>query len=289
MAARRRLVDLPAAPPVPGSWGERWVVAASGAGRARLEKGRALVAEGALGALSVRPGLVEAEVKDRGRPALHVRLRLRTLNEKVWDGALRTFAERARTAAELLSGVLPAEADDVFGASGGTLLPGSPGDVAVACPCPDDGACRHAAAVHVALAERLDRDPFLLLYLRGKGRDEVLARLREARSKRALPAAPAASSRPEAAVRPAALEPLPDVRLEAFYRPLVPVATLKTRFVPPEHPDALLTRLGPPPLEGEAAAAFLVEMHRAIGRGASDRRSETEWRRVTSRGTRAGG
>lgn len=289
MATRKRLLDLPAPPPAPEGWGERWLAAASGAGRARLEKGRALVAEGALTALSVKPGFVEAEVRDRGRSALNVRLRLRTLNEKVFDGALKAFAERARTAAELLSGTLPAEADAVFGAAGGALLPASPSEIAVTCACPEGAPCRHAAAVHVALAERFERDPFLLLLLRGKGRDEVLARLREARARRTLPASPPAPSRRPETSASAPLEPLPEVRLDAYFRSLVPVATLKTRFVPPEHPDALLTRLGPPPLEDEAAGKLLVEMHRAIGRGAADRLSEAEWRRVTPRGVKASG
>ena len=85
------------------------------------------------------------------------------------------------------------------------------------------------------------------------------------------------------------LEPLPDVRPDSFFRPLVPVSQLKTRFVPPENPEALLARLGPPPFQDDEAAKLLVEMHRAIGRGAAERLSEAEWRRVTPRGARASG
>ena len=289
MPAKKRLVDLPPQPLSAGGWGDRWLASASGAGRARLEKGRALVAEGGLTALAVKPGLVEAEVRDRGRSFVSVKLKVRPLNEKVFDGALKAFAERARTAADLLSGTLPEEADAVFAAAGGALLPASANEVSVTCPCGEAVPCRHAAAVHVGLAERFDRDPFLVLLLRGKGRDEVLARLREARAQRALPAAaaPSAPKRPETQA-PLPLEPLPDVRAESFYRPLVPLATLKTRFVPPENPEALLTRLGPPPLQDEEAARLLVEMHRAIGRGAADRLTEAEWRRVTPRGGRTG-
>lgn len=287
MSPRRKLVDLPSVPAPAGGWGDRWLAGAWGGGRSRLEKGRALVAEGAVTALDVRPGAVEAEVRDRGRSLVSLRLRLRTLNEKVFEGALRAFAERARTAADLLAGSLPEEADAVFAAAGGGLLPSAAHEVAVTCPCADGPSCRHAAAVHVTLADRFDRDPFLLLLLRGRGREEVLSRLREARARRALPAA-APPRRSEAAAS-VPLEPLPDVRAEAFFRPLVPLATLKTRFVPPENPEALLTRLGPPPLEDEDAARLLVEMHRAIGRGAADRLTEAEWRRVTPRGARASG
>ena len=63
-ATKKRLVDVPPAPLPAGGWGERWLAAAFGAGRARIEKGRALVAEGALTALSIRSGFVEAEVRD---------------------------------------------------------------------------------------------------------------------------------------------------------------------------------------------------------------------------------
>lgn len=283
MTGKKRLVDLPLGPAPAVGWGERWLAAASGAGRARIEKGRALVAEGAITALSVKPGNVEAEVRDRGRSLLSLRLRVRTLNERVFDSALKAFAERARTAAELLSGSLPEEADAVFADAGGALLPASANEVAVTCPCGDGASCRHSAAVHVALAERFDRDPFLLLLLRGRGRDEILSRLREARARRVAPA-PAAPKRVEAAAVALPLEPLPDVRPESYFRPLVPLSTLKTRFVPPEHPEALLTRLGPPPLQDEETARLLVEMHRAIGRSAADRLTEAEWRRVTPRG-----
>ena len=286
-AARKRLVDVPSGPAPAAGWGERWLAAASGAGRARIEKGRALVAEGAITALDVKPGVVDAEVRDRGRSLLSLRLRVRPLNERVFESALKSFAERARTAAELLSGSLPEEADDVFAAAGGALLPVSSSDVSVTCPCGDGIACRHAAAVLAALAERFDRDPFLLLLLRGKGRDEILARLREARARRTLPAATAAPKRAEAAVA-IPLEPLPEVRPESFFRPLVPLSTLKTRFVPPEHPEALLTRLGPPPLQDDEAARLLVDMHRAIGRSAADRLTEAEWRRVSPRGRASG-
>ena len=62
MATKKRLVDIPAAPPSSGGWGERWLAAASGAGRARLEKGRALVA---LAAAEEGPELVAYW----GRPA----------------------------------------------------------------------------------------------------------------------------------------------------------------------------------------------------------------------------
>ena len=39
--------------------------------------------------------------------------------------------------------------------------------------------CKHLAAVCYVLAEEFDRDPFAMLAWRGKGRDELLAALRQ--------------------------------------------------------------------------------------------------------------
>jgi uncharacterized Zn finger protein len=61
------------------------------------------------------------------------------------------------------------------------LLPG-PGEVQPRCSCPDwADPCKHAAAVCYLVADELDRDPFLLFLLRGKGRDELLAGVRQRR------------------------------------------------------------------------------------------------------------
>jgi hypothetical protein len=70
--------------------------------------------------------------------------------------------------------------DDVR-AAGLELLPSS-GDIQLSCSCPDfANPCKHAAAVCYLLADELDADPFALLQLRGRGRSELLAALRERR------------------------------------------------------------------------------------------------------------
>ena len=48
------------------------------------------------------------------------------------------------------------------------------------CSCPDWGVpCKHLAAVCYVLAEEFDRDPFGLLAWRGRGREDLLAALRQ--------------------------------------------------------------------------------------------------------------
>jgi hypothetical protein len=109
--------------------------------------------------------------------------------------------------------------------------------------------------------------------------------------------APPSSSRAAAATGAAALaaaavahaiprEALPETSLtspELHYKPLLPASALRTTFSPPEHPDAVLIRLGPPPLADPDAARLLTDLHHAIGAGAAERLNDWEWRRVSRR------
>ncbi|MGC8472818.1 MAG: SWIM zinc finger family protein, partial [Candidatus Dormibacteria bacterium] len=50
------------------------------------------------------------------------------------------------------------------------------------CTCPDwADPCKHAAAVCYQVAEQMDRDPFTIFLLRGRGREELLAAVRARR------------------------------------------------------------------------------------------------------------
>src|SRR4030095_278203 len=67
-------------------------------------------------------------------------------------------------------------ADDVRRA-GTDLLPG-PGELQPRCSCPDwADPCKHAAAVCYLVAGALDADPFSLLLLRGRRREQGLGAL----------------------------------------------------------------------------------------------------------------
>ena len=52
--------------------------------------------------------------------------------------------------------------------------------------------CKHLAAVCYVLAEEFDRDPFAMLAWRGKGRDELLAALRQLQARGAARLGPGA-------------------------------------------------------------------------------------------------
>ncbi|HEX4082317.1 MAG TPA: SWIM zinc finger family protein, partial [Acidimicrobiales bacterium] len=78
------------------------------------------------------------------------------------------------------------------------LLPGA-GELQPRCSCPDwADPCKHAAAVCYLVADALDVDPFGVLLLRGRGREEVLAGLRSRRHPGTQPSVAAVAIEPEA-------------------------------------------------------------------------------------------
>jgi uncharacterized Zn finger protein len=230
--------------------------------------------------LEVSRGVVRASVRGAGVSRCEVTVRLELLPSAVWRRALRAMAGRASFAASLLSGSIPNDIETAFAGTGRTLLPQSPSELRNACTCDASGFCTHLAAVHEQLGRRFDEDPFLIFLLRGKERAELLKAIRHQRSV-LVPAENGASAAALAVAEPG--EPLPAGFLEKpelFFKPPVPVSSLRTTFSPPEQPEAILTRLGPPPLQDPEAARLLADLHRAIGLGADERLSEWEWRRA---------
>ena len=166
-------------------WGRAWTDAMEQRARLdpnRLPRGRTYARRGRVGALTVEPGSVRAAVAgSRVMPYL-VHVRVRTLDHGEWERLLDAIAARAAHTAALLDGDLPPEVVADAASAGVDLLPGA-GEVGPRCSCPDwADPCKHAAAVVYLMADVLDTDPFALLLLRGRTRDEVLAGLRRRRA-----------------------------------------------------------------------------------------------------------
>ena len=165
-------------------WGKAWIQALERRARLdpnRLPRGRTYARQSRVGELTVKPGGVTAGVSGSRPTPYIVRLGVRELTSDQWDALFDVIAARAGHAAALLDGELaPGVADDAA-AAGTDLLPG-PGDLTTRCSCPDWAEpCKHAAAVCYLVADVLDADPFALLLLRGRSRDQVLAGIRARR------------------------------------------------------------------------------------------------------------
>ncbi len=165
-------------------WGRAWLEALEQRARLdpdRLPRGRDYARSGAVGDLTLAPGEARAQVQGRKTEPYEVRIRVRRFTDDEWDRVLAAISARLGHAAALLDGELPPEIADDAASAGLDLLPGG-GEVGPRCSCPDDAdPCKHSAAACYLLTDALDTDPFVLLLLRGRTRDQVLAGIRARR------------------------------------------------------------------------------------------------------------
>ncbi|MGW5195241.1 SWIM zinc finger family protein [Kribbella sp. NPDC004138] len=174
-------------------WGRAWLEALEQRARldpGRLSRGRSYARRGSVLELTVSPGEVQSVVQGSRVTPYQVTVRIRAFSADEWDAVLEIVSAQIGRVAALLDGELPPEVVDDVRAAGLDLLPGA-GEVLTNCSCPDFAVpCKHSAAVCYLVADALDDDPFALLLLRGRRKDELLAALRSRRGGTAEPPAP---------------------------------------------------------------------------------------------------
>lgn len=162
----------------PGPLGARWnglLDRVPREARDRVLRGKNFARRGRLRALSVGPGGAAAEVV--AEVVCHPSLRVRPLEKGEW--AVVTSALRADLG--LVTGLLEGDVSTGFldaVATGGVHLMPRPDELGWDCDCGDYVMpCSHAATVFHVLTDALDGDPFLLLSLRGRTREQLLGEL----------------------------------------------------------------------------------------------------------------
>lgn len=157
-------------------WGRAWVRSFEETvlEAADLTAGRALARSGRLGAVMVLAGMASVVVDPGAPTAVMTQLRVTRLDDAAWRGFVDELVREAGFAAALDSGELPIDLVEHADQIGVELLPG-PGDLETACEC-DAWAqpCLHALALMYQLAWHLDGDPYALLLLRGRSREQLL-------------------------------------------------------------------------------------------------------------------
>ncbi len=164
----------------------------------RFARGRRDARAGHVRSLTISSSLVVAQVRAPDEPVAHrARIAVRAFGAAEWSRIEDELAAEARHVADLLAGRMPADIDTVVAGAGLQLLPLSISEVAMDCTCERwPMPCAHLAAACYALARSFDTDPFGVLAWRGRGRDELLERLRQLRGA----AAPAAAQPADAAL-----------------------------------------------------------------------------------------
>lgn len=215
-------------------WADRWRSACD-AGLVEVNPqfagGVSLASKGRVSVTHVEPGLVRAVVRDRRD--YRVEIGVQQLPQTEFGEVATSLARDPMLCAAVLTGELPIEVDAILLERGVSLLPQN-NEVLAECDCAEyHSPCRHSVAVLLAMAELLGDDPFILTLLRGAGRDQIVAQVRDIRglsqavdqsdeprgpdpgmaaaaAYRRVPTAPvAASLPPRTAVRPAGLTPQP--------------------------------------------------------------------------------
>jgi len=111
-------------------------------------------------------------------------LGIRPLDEAAWETFCAVVASDAYQAAAVLTGELPS---DVFGLSTekGVSLSPERGRVVADCSCNDwHEPCKHVGALTAMVSDLIEVDPWILLLLFGRDRNDVVARVRALRAER---------------------------------------------------------------------------------------------------------
>jgi len=226
-------------------WSRRFISVLESYGMSgRLARGRSYARAGQVLDFELAQGKVTARVQgSRVRP-YQVRIGVLPLTTAQWQRVTRQLASQALFRAKLLAGEMPHEIEEVFAGCGTPLFPRSAADLDMHCSCPDwEVPCKHLAAVCYVLAEEFDRDPFGMLAWRGKGRDDLLAALRQIQGQ-------AGAGQPAPAALDVPARPLAEC-LETFWAPGLSPARLRALATASRSaaPDLLLRMFPPPPVQ----------------------------------------
>ncbi len=163
-------------------WSRRFIAFLESSGMSgRLQRGRSYARRGQVLEFALAAGKVTARVQGSRPSPYSVSIAVRPLTVAQWREVEARLASQALFRARLLAGEMPAEIEQVFADCGSPLFPEPSRDLTMSCNCPDWSVpCKHLAAVCYVLAESFDDDPFAMLALRGKKRDDLLAALRGA-------------------------------------------------------------------------------------------------------------
>ncbi|MEU0091064.1 SWIM zinc finger family protein [Kribbella sp. NPDC006257] len=161
-------------------WGRSWVQALEDTSldNDQLKRGRRFANSGQVGTITISAGRIAATVH-APEDTYEAVVVVDRLSADQWTRFLDQVGSRAGHIAALLDGEMPHDLVEAAADAAVPLLPGI-GDLDPSCTC--DGwelPCQHAAALCYQVGWLLDEDPFVLLLMRGRSREDLLDDLQQ--------------------------------------------------------------------------------------------------------------
>ena len=235
---------------------------------AYLEDALELIKHRRLLDFSIFPGRLSAKIQEESGKPIRTEIIFEQFSDETWETILEQLASQALFLSALLSNELPAEIESAFEQAGVTLFPRSEPDVRLNCDCSKSNRpCAHLAALFHKFSERFDQEPFSMLVLRGRGREETLSELRRRRVHLAPAVEPPAGAEAAAAVEAPAGS---DVTQPEFFTAGEKMHSLSYSIRADELPAAILKWLDPIPAGSlsEEAEMSLEEAYAQVARRA---------------------
>lgn len=154
-------------------WGQRWndiLYKAIDAGR--LGRARSYARRGQVESIDVKKGVIHGVVHGSDPQPYEISIKVKRLGTDEWKMVADSLMARPAIAAKMMAGQMPEELESVFGDVGLSLFPD---DLKTECSCWDwANPCKHIAAVYLIVSERFDREPLLILRVRGMDPKDLL-------------------------------------------------------------------------------------------------------------------
>lgn len=219
----------------------------------RMIAGLTYAMDGQIRTLKLEEGKIIASVQCTEEKPFKLEIDVPTLTSDQWVKVAKLMALEARMAARLSAGRIPSSLASMLMESKQTPFIEN---IEMNCTCKDKKPCKHAAAAMFLTAERLLGRPLTYFEMRGTDKEDLLIKLRQARTLDAKGQAKA-----HASIREDELPVLPPLEdcIEDFWKMPHSVKDADRATMPPHLPHTLLRRLGISPMEGKFPMAGLLE------------------------------
>jgi uncharacterized Zn finger protein len=152
----------------------------------RIGRGRSYARHGAVLDLQIDSGKVEALVQGTRAKPYSVMVKIKAINEKIWQDIKTACGGKLDSLQELLAGKFPKALSEIFMEQGTGLFP-SPKEIEFSCSCPDWAyMCKHVAATLYGIGARLDEDPSLFFKLRKARMNDLVTEAVEDKTRKLL-------------------------------------------------------------------------------------------------------